>query len=354
MVFAACFIASVLASTTPSTPPAHPFGVDDMLAMERVSDPQVSPDGKWVLYDVRTTDVEANKGRTDVWMSAVDGTSVRRLTSHEASDTNGLWMPDGRSIVFLSSRSGSSQVWQLPIDGGEPVQLTKLPLDVDNLAVFPDGQRLLLTIEVYPDLPAASALDDTAKRDAEREKSKVKAKVYESLLFRHWDTWEDGKRSHVFAWTIGGGAPLDLMPGFDGDSPTKPFGGIDEIAISPDGKDVVFASQLMTRDAAWSTDVNLYIVPAAGGVAPRCLTAENKALDNHPVFSPDGRTLAYLAMQRPGYESDRTRIVLMDRAGTRGATTSSSRSRARRATPSTASSSSPRDSKMARSIRSRS
>jgi dipeptidyl aminopeptidase/acylaminoacyl peptidase len=316
MITIAVVLASSLVSSTSITataPDTHPFSVHDMLAMDRVSDPQVSPDGKWVLFDVRTTDLEANKGRTDVWIAAADGSSVRQLTTHEAADVNPRWMPDGRSFVFLSSRGGSMQVWQLALDGGEPKQLTKLPLDVDNLQVFPDGKRLLFTMEVYPDLAPDQEIDGTAKRDEEREKKKVKARIYDSLLFRHWDQWEDGKRSHVFTWEIGGGAPIDVMHGFDGDSPTKPFGGGDEIAIAPDGKELIFSAQVMSRDAAWSTDVNLYLASATAAFPWRCLTPDNKARDDQPAFSPDGRRIAYLAMQHPGYESDRLRIMMMDR-----------------------------------------
>ena len=293
----------------------HPFTIHDMLAMERISDPQVSPDGKWVAYTVRTTDLDANRGRNDVWVSAVDGSSAKQLTVHEASDSSARWMPDGRSLVFLSSRSGSSQVWRIAVDGGEAEQLTKLPIGVDGVLPFPDGERLLLTMEVYADAPKETALADTAKRDEAAEKNPVKARTYETLLFRHWDTWEDGKRSHVFAWKIGGGDPVDLMPGFDGDSPTKPFGGIEEVAISPDGREVAFTAIEMKTDAAWTTDADVWTVPADASAAPQCRTTDNLAMDTQPAYSPDGRTLAWLAMERPGYEADRYRIVLHDRQG---------------------------------------
>ena len=212
----------------------------------------------------------------------MDGAEAKRFTSSDANDTSARWASDGKSIFFLSTRGGSSQVWRMPIDGGEAQQITHVALDVDNLVVSPDGKRLLFTLEVYPDLPPDKEIAETAARDAKKEASKVKAKVYESLFVRHWDTWEDGKRSHVFAWTIGEGEPRDLMPAFDGDAPTKPFGGSEEIAISPDGKEVVFACQLATRDIAWSTNVDLWSVPldantGAGSAAPKCLTSDNKA-----------------------------------------------------------------------------
>src|SRR5260221_4784220 len=296
----------------------HPYTVHDMLAMDRISDPAVSPDGKWVAYTVRVTDVEANKGRNDVWISAVDGSSSRQVTAHEANDSGARWTRDGKSLFFLSTRSGSSQVWKVAIEGGEAVQVTKLPVDVENMLPFPDDKTLLLTMEVYPDAskePGASkdqALEETARRDADKEKSKVKARIYESLLFRHWDTWEDGKRSHVFTWTPEAGA-RDLMPGFDGDAPTKPFGGLEEISMSPDAKEIAFAAQKMTKDAAWSTDVNVYTVPADGSAEPKCLSCDNRATDTQPAYSPDGHYLAWLAMHKPGYESDKNRIMLFDR-----------------------------------------
>ena len=311
---AVVFLASLGSAAVGSAQPPHPFSVHDMLAMDRISDPRVSPDGTLVAFTVRVTDVEGNRGRTDIWIAGVDGSKARKLTGHEANDSNARWMPDGKSLVFLSTRGGSSQVWQVPALGGEARALTSLPLDVSNLEVFPDGKRLLFTMEVYPDAAPGSEIEETARRDAEKEKSKVKAKIYDSLLFRHWDSWEDGKRHHVFAWEIGSTEPLDLMRGFDGDGPTRPFGGAEELAISPDGNEVAFAAKVMTRDAAWSTDVNVYTVPSRGGAEPRSLSGENPATDTQPAYSPDGRLLAYLAMSRPGYESDRLRIVVVDRA----------------------------------------
>ncbi|MBI3817687.1 MAG: S9 family peptidase [Planctomycetes bacterium] len=285
----------------------HPFTVDDMLAMERVSEPSVSPDGKRIVFTKRTTDLGANKGRTDLWLYNDDGGKLTQLTSDPASDTSPRWSNDGKFIYFLSSRGGSTQIWSIAADGGEARQVSKFPSDVGNFLLFPDGSRFLLTMEVYPD----ATPEQTAARDDEREKSKIKARVYNQLLFRHWDSWEDGKRSHIFTWAPGA-APVDLMLDWDADAPTHPFGGTEEIAISPNGKFVVFASKVMGREAAWSTNVDLWLSPSDGSSKPRCLTTKNKALDNNPVFSPDGETIAYLAMARPGFEADKQTIWLLD------------------------------------------
>ncbi|MEQ1894672.1 MAG: S9 family peptidase, partial [Planctomycetota bacterium] len=239
----------------------------------------------------------------------VDGTGLRQLTQHEAADVNGRWLSDGRSLAFLSSRSGSMQVWKMSIDGGEPTQLTDLALDVNTFAVFPDGQRFLLALDVYPELDTLAA---TAARDAELAKSQVSGRVYTELLFRHWDTWEDGKRGHVFVWS-GGQEPLDLMKGMDADAPTHPFGGAEELAISPDGAEVLFCAKDDGSANAWTTNIDVWKVPSDGSARPARLSL-GRGQDTVPSYSPDGKTIAWLSMARAGYEADRQRIVLKDRA----------------------------------------
>jgi dipeptidyl aminopeptidase/acylaminoacyl peptidase len=182
---------------------------------------------------------------------------------------------------------------------------------VTVFAPFPDGQRLLLAMDV---LPKGKTLADTKAHDDAQEQSKVKARAYDELMFRHWSDWEDGKRSHVFVWSPSSPEPIDLMAGMDVDAPTHPFGGAEELAISPDGKVVVFAAKSVGREAAWSTNVDLWQVAADGKSKPQPLTADNAAWDGNPSFSPDGKQLAWLAMARPVFEADRTRIVVMDRA----------------------------------------
>ncbi|MBN2313607.1 MAG: S9 family peptidase [Sedimentisphaerales bacterium] len=285
----------------------HPFSVHDMLAMDRLSDPQVSPDGGQIVFVLRKTDLEVNKGRTDLWLVRSNGRDLRRLTSHVEGDFNPRWSPDGKSILFLSTRSGSSQVWRIRMDGGEAEQITEEPLDVSNLVVSPDENHIAFTMDVFPDCRTPS---ETKERLDQIEKRKASGRIYERLFVRHWDTWKDGRRSHLFAMPTAGGGAVDVMRGMDADTPSKAFGGPEEITFTPDGKGVIFSARDVGAKEPWSTDFDLYLAPVGGSESPKCLTEKNEAWDTNPVFSPDGKTLAYLAMARPGYEADRFRIVL--------------------------------------------
>ena len=290
-----------------------------MLAMERLSDPQMAPDGSAVAFTVRTTDLAANRGRTDIWIAPFDGSEPRRLTTNEAADFHPRWAPDGRGLFFLSTRSGSSQVWRLPVAGGEPHQVTDLPLDAGNLVVSPDGRRIALTMDVFV---ACESLACTAERLEERASGKTTGVGYDDLFVRHWDVWKDGRRSHVFVLElddsgVAAGEPVDLMPGLDQDAPPKPFGGAEEIAFASGGDAVIFASRLGGTEEALSTSFDLYLAPADGSSPAVNLTASNPAWDSHPVLSPDGDTLAWMAMERPGYESDRFHVRLARLDGSR-------------------------------------
>ena len=285
----------------------HPFSIHDMLALDQVSDHQVSPDGKWIVFVVRETDLEANKERTDLWLVGAEGTALRRLTSHPEGDSNPRWSADGESVWFISARSGSSQVWRIAIDGGEAGQVTHEPLDVGNLVVSPDGKHIAFTMDVFPD---ANAPAETKDRLEKIEKKKASGRIYDRIFVRHWDTWKDGRRSHLFVMPAAGGKAIDVMRDMDADTPSKPFGGPEEITFTPDGEGIIFTARDAGAAEPWSTDFDLYLAPVDGSQKPKCLTEKNEAWDTNPVFSPDGKTLAYLAMARPGYESDRFRIIL--------------------------------------------
>jgi len=287
---------------------SHPFSIHDMVAMERIGDPQVSPDGRQIVFVLRTTDLEANRGRTDLWLVGTDGADLRQLTAHASGESNPRWSPDGKSIWFLASRSGSSQVWRIPVDGGEARQVSDYPLDVTSLGVSPDGKHIAISMDVFPDCHTVAC---TRERLDEVEARKTSALVYEQLFIRHWDTWKDGRRSHLFVMPVEGGEePVFLMRDMDADCPSKPFGGPEEYAFTPEGAMVVFSARDAGAAEAWSTDFDLYAGRVDLTGKPRILTPSNDAWDTSPVFSPDGKKLAYLAMSEPGYESDRFRIVL--------------------------------------------
>lgn len=286
---------------------AQPFTVRDLVAMERVSSPAVSPDGTRVVFTLSALDLDANRRQSDLWIVGVDGTNLRRLTNHPATDASPLWAADGRSVWFLSNRSGSMQVWKTPVDGGEAAPVTNLSLDVGSFAVSPDHTRLAVGLEVFPD---CASLECTTTRLKEREARKATGQLFDRLFIRHWDAWADGRRSHIFVVAAGGGAAVDVMKGMDADSPSKPFGGSEEFTFTPDGRAIVFTARDAGREEAWSTNLDLFVVPADGSAMARNLTVANRATDTAPVFSPDGRTLAYRAMARAGYEADKLTIRL--------------------------------------------
>ncbi|WP_229423583.1 S9 family peptidase [Massilia frigida] len=292
------------------------FTVEDLVRMERVGAPALSPDASRVVYTVRSTNMEKNRGNTQLWM--IDLRSAKptpvRLTEGESNSTDPEWSAKGDAIYFLSARSGSSQVWRQPAAGGAAVKVTDLPLDVENFRLSPAGDRLAMSLAVFRD---CTDLACTKTRMDEKAKNKASGKVYDRLFVRHWDTWADGRNSVLYSAPLDASgkvsaAPVSLSGGIDGDVPSKPFGDREEYRFSPDGKSVVFGVRVAGKTEAWSTNFDIYQANAAGGAEPRNLTADNPAWDSKPAFSPDGKTLAYLAMSRPGFEADRFRMVLMD------------------------------------------
>ncbi|MES2102580.1 MAG: S9 family peptidase [Pseudomonadota bacterium] len=321
---AALVTSQVLAADAPAavtnTATVRGFTVEDMVSMERVGNPVLSPDGNRVVYTVRSTELDKNRGHTEIWMLDLrEGKSAgkavpQRLTQSEANNSDPEWSPAGDAIFFLSARSGSSQVWRLPLSGGEASRVTDLPLDVDNFRLSPKGDRLALSMAVFRD---CADLACSKSRLDEQAKNKASGRIYEQLFVRHWDAWADGRRSVLYSGKLDAAgrlseAPLSLSGTLDGDVPSKPYGDHEEYRFSPDGANIVFSVRIAGKTEPWSTNFDIYQVPAAGGQPPRNLTADNPAWDTRAIYSPDGRTLAYLAMTRPGFEADRFHLVLMD------------------------------------------
>ena len=281
--------------------------VDDLVAMHRLSDPQISPDGKWVAYSVATPDVPANRMGKTIWLVGIDGRAPRQLI---AAGERPRWSPDGSKIAFLSTANGASQIAWITLDApSEAHPLTSLPAGVDNELWSPDGNFIAFVSNVYPDC-ANQGCD--AQRDAEKANSKIHPRVYDRLMFRHWNTWWDGKRSHLFVIPAAGGAAKDLTPGADYDVPPFTLGSPEAIAFSPDSREICFTAN-SDREQAISTNDDLFTVAADGSSAPAAITT-NPAADWGPVYSPDGKYIAYVAQTKPGYESDRWRLMLYSRA----------------------------------------
>ncbi len=280
---------------------------DDLIGFGRVTDPQISPDGKTVAFVITYYNKGENTANSNLYLVSIEGGPVRQLTTAKKTNDNPRWLPDGKSIAFVSSRDGESQIWIIPISGGEARKVTTISTGASGLVVSPDGRYFAFKSEVYPDLP-----DDKANRERneQREKSKVKAKIFTSLPYRVWDSWKDDRRSHVFVMSATGGEAKDMTPG-DYDSPPIDIGGSVDYAISPDGKELCFVRNTDPMIAT-STNNDLFIVPLTGG-EPKRIT-ENKANDNQPVYSPTGKYIAYRAMMRPGFEADRYRLMLYERA----------------------------------------
>jgi dipeptidyl aminopeptidase/acylaminoacyl peptidase len=284
---------------------AATFTATEMLKLKRLSDPQVSPDGKWVLYGITEVDSGTGARNADLWLARIPGGETRRLTNHPKSDTRGRFSPDGTKVAFVSSRDGTSQVYVVSAEGGEPTQVTKLPTGASGVTWI-DAARLLVASDLYADCPDAEC--NRKKMEAAGKPSS--ARVYDELLYRHWDTWEDGRRSHLLVVNLAGGEARDLTPGSQRDVPPFSLGGPDDYAVSPDGGEVCFARN-DDKVEATSTNAELYVVNSAGGEPKKI--AGSPGYDGGPQYSPDGRFIAFRAQQRAGYESDRWRLMVYER-----------------------------------------
>ncbi len=315
----------------------HPFTFEDMMKLKRVGEPEVSPDGKWVIFSVVDVNLEANSKTPHIWIVPTAGGEEREIIADQDGDRP-RWSPGGRHFAFVSTKDGGSQIWIADFDDATGMvtgvrKVTSIATEASGELWSPDGKNILFTSDVYPECDGQPAVEAScnARTREEREKSKVKALTFTSLLYRHWNAYKEGTRTHIFvipSWacaektgsSCSPGEAKDLTPG-DYDAPVFSLGGQDDYAFSPDGQEICYTSNHDKNPAA-STNNDLWIVPVDGGffsgnraypIPAKDITADNLASDSTPLYSPDGRYIAYRAQQRPGYESDRFQLMLYDR-----------------------------------------
>jgi dipeptidyl aminopeptidase/acylaminoacyl peptidase len=247
-------------------PTTHVFTAKDMASLDRLSDPRVSPDGRYVLYSVRTMDYPANKAAMSLWIADLKTKMApRRLKISDGGASSGRWSADGKAIYFSSSRAGGTeQVFRTDVMGETATQVTSAPFDVQAFKVAPNGKTIVVGLAVFPDCADFAC---TEAKLAAKTATKAAGVVYDRLFVRHWDTWNDGTKNHLFAYTldangVAAGQPIDLMKGFDGDTPTKPYGGDDDFTISPDSKTVSFSAKVAGKDEPWTTNYDMWGVAA--------------------------------------------------------------------------------------------
>ncbi len=293
-----------------------PFTYKDMISLDRLSGLNVDAGGHYAVFQVRATDLAKNKGVTTLWLKDLSKPAAPevKLAASEGGASDAQFAPDGKTIYFLSSRGGSSQVWKTDITGATAVQVTRLPLDVGAYQPTPDGKGLVVSLAVYPECKG-NEIDCTVKTQADKKTNDPSSgTVYTKVFVRHWDEWADGTRNHLFYVGFDGAAPVALTDGFDGDVPSKPFGDEADFTVSPDSKTLYFSGRVAGKTEPWSTNFDIFSVPMTGG-APTNLTADNKAWDAQPILSPDGKTLVYKAMKRPGFEADRFGLMIREASG---------------------------------------
>ena len=295
------------------------------MAMKRVGEPIPSPDGKWVAFDAVEVNLAENSKHTHLWVVPAAGGDAHRLNpGSDHDESRPRFSPDGQRLIFTSKAGGTPQIWLTGFDAEKgafkdaPHPLTELSTGADGAIWSPDGKNVVFVSEVYPD-----AKDDAAnkERDEALKQSKVKAQVFTHLFYRHWNAYTQFKRSHLFVVgandnpSLHGGdtsaeaAPRDLTPG-DHDVPPFSLGGQDMYAVSPDGQELAYTSNIDEVEAT-STNNDIFLVPLAGGTPRKISTSPGS--DATPLYSPDGKWIAWRSQARAGYESDKEALVLYDR-----------------------------------------
>ena len=281
--------------------------IDELLKVRRVGDPQVSPKGDFVAFTITDVDQAANRGTTQIYLVPLGGGEPRQLTNDEHSSASPRWSPDGEKLAFVSARDGDDQIWTIDVSSGALKKITSISTGAGDPVWSPDGKWLAFVSDIYPECH-----DDACnKRRAEEvAQNKVKAHVADRLLYRHWKSWKNGMRTHVFVVSSSGSEARDLTPG-DYDAPPFSLGGPTDYAFSPDSNELAFVSN-HDKVEATSTNADVWLIPVKGGTAKN-ITAANHGYDGSPQFSPDGKYLAYRSQVTPGYESDRFRLMVYDR-----------------------------------------
>jgi dipeptidyl aminopeptidase/acylaminoacyl peptidase len=284
----------------------RPITFQDFAAVRAVGDPQISPDGRWVLYSVRTTNVDQNSRRTVTMLGPIAGGAARQFPDANTAVAEARWSPDGKRVAYTTK----GQLWIAEVSGANAKQLTSLDQGASGPVWAPTGDRIAFTSSVYPDCDTDAC---NAARAKAEDTAKVKAHIADELMYRHWNAWTPASRSHLFVVGPDGSGLRDLTPHVQYDIPPGPFGGSEGYAFSPDGRELAYTAKDQGRADAWSTDLNLYVVKLDGG-SPMVITASNRGADQNPVYSPDGKTILYGSQATPGYESDRVRLMAYDRA----------------------------------------
>jgi dipeptidyl aminopeptidase/acylaminoacyl peptidase len=302
-------LASGLCAGRLSAQEKHAITFDDMISLGRIGSFEVSHDGAHIAFTVTWFDKEANSSNTDIYLVSTEGGEPWRFVRSAGSDYAPCWSPDSKQLAFVSDREGSSQIWIIPVDGGEARRVTDIPTGTSQPLWSPDGKTIAFTSRVYPDCPD---MDCNAEKLEEFKEGKIKARLIDHLIFRHWNHWREGRWSHLFLTDIDGGNLREINTGRT-DVPPISLGGERDYDFNPDGTEICFT---MNPDemVAISTNNDLYIMTLPGGT-PTPITADNLSNDNNPRYSPNGRYIAYRAQIKPGFEADRYRLMLYDRKG---------------------------------------